>query len=177
MNARVLQWGGIGVAALLIVVMAPSDNDAGDAKAGSAGRPAVEQSSQGRQGTAEAGHVELYRLSKLEALRKEKKKVGDAFNTGIWDLPPPMPVAKPVVLAPPPVVIPTAPPLPFTYLGRYGDAASRIVILSKGDRVYTVTTGEIIENTYRVESLTAGMVNLTYLPLNIEQHLPTGEAL
>jgi hypothetical protein len=81
------------------------------------------------------------------------------------------------VPTPPPVIVPTAPQLPFTYLGRYGDSASRTVILSKGDRVYTVAVGEVIENTYRVEKLTTGMINLTYLPLNIEQHLSTGEAL
>jgi hypothetical protein len=74
-------------------------------------------------------------------------------------------------------VVPTAPPLPFTYIGRYGDTASRTVVLAKGDRVYTVAVGEVIENTYRVEKFTLGTVNLTYLPLNIEQHLPTGEAL
>jgi hypothetical protein len=81
------------------------------------------------------------------------------------------------VEAPPPVAVPTAPPLPFTYLGRYGESAARTVILSKGDRVYTVAVGDVIENTYRVEKFSAGMVNLTYLPLSIEQHLPTGEAL
>jgi hypothetical protein len=123
--------------------------------------------------------VELYRLEKLESLRKEKRKVGDAFNTGLWDSPPPAPShpTAPEVQAPPPVVVPTAPALPFTYLGRYGDASSRIIILSKGERVYTVTIGDVIENTYRVEKFTAGMVNLTYLPLGVEQHLPTGEAL
>jgi hypothetical protein len=51
------------------------------------------------------------------------------------------------------------------------------VILLKGDKVYTVMPGEIIENTYRVEKLTKGTVNLTYLPLNILQSLRTGEAL
>lgn len=181
MKSRTIQWGAIGIAALLIVVMAPSDNDDRNTKMGRAeNRPSSDTTNSGRQGVHEAGHVELYRLAKLELLHKEKRKVGDAFNTGAWDTPPP-PVrpVQPVEQTPPPVVVvaPAAPPLPFTYLGRYGDASSRVIILSKGDKVYTVSVGDVIENTYRVEQLTAGMVNLIYLPLSIEQHLLTGEAL
>jgi hypothetical protein len=37
--------------------------------------------------------------------------------------------------------------------------------------------GDVIENTYRVEKSAMGMINLTYLPLNIEQSLRTGETL
>lgn len=174
-----IHWGVIGIVTVLIVVMAPSDNE-GDGKklTRSENRPSNDPVNSDRQRTHEAGHVELDRLAKLELRHKDAKKVGDAFNTNSWEAPPP-PIrpSQPVVPTPPPVIVPTAPPLPFTYLGRYGDSASRTVILSKGDRVYTVAVGEVIENTYRVEKLTTGMVNLTYLPLNIEQHLSTGEAL
>jgi hypothetical protein len=172
-------WGAIGIATVLIVVMAPSDNDRTDNKAARSGSRIVgEPENSSGQRTNDAGHVELYRLAKLELRHKDAKKVGDAFNTNSWEAPPP-PIhpIQPVAPTPPPVIVPTAPPLPFTYLGRYGDSASRTVILSKGDRVYTVAVGEVIENTYRVEKLTTGTINLTYLPLNIEQHLSTGEAL
>jgi hypothetical protein len=67
--------------------------------------------------------------------------------------------------------------LPFTYLGRYEDAPTRLTILVKGDRMYTVSEGDVIENTYRVERVAPGMVELTYLPLNIKQSLRTGETL
>jgi hypothetical protein len=159
--------------------MAPSDNEGGGKKlTRSDNRPSIEPENSDKQRTHEAGHVELYRLAKLELRHKDAKKVGDAFNTNSWEAPPaPIRPSQPVVPTPPPVIVPTAPQLPFTYLGRYGDSASRTVILSKGDRVYTVAVGEVIENTYRVEKLTTGMINLTYLPLNIEQHLSTGEAL
>jgi hypothetical protein len=62
-------------------------------------------------------------------------------------------------------------------LGRYGDSDTRTVILTKGDKVYTVTVGDTIENTYRIEKYSPGVVKLTYLPLNIVQSLRTGEAL
>jgi hypothetical protein len=176
-----LQWGGILLATLLLVVMAPSDNEKADNKAGRSGnRSDSGASTADTPRSHEAGHVELERLAKLEAQRKDRNKVGDAFNTNIWDEAPakkPVLLSQPVVPVPPPVVVQTAPPLPFTYLGRYGDTASRTVILSKDDRVYTVSVGDVIDNIYRVERFTRGMVNLTYLPLDIEQHLPTGESL
>jgi hypothetical protein len=84
-------------------------------------------------------------------------------------------VQVPVVPPPPPV--PTAPPLPFTYLGRYGDTAERTVVLAIGERVFTVKVGDVIDKTYRIEKYTFGKVNMTFLPLNILQSLPTGEAL
>jgi len=178
-----LQWAAIVIATLLIVAMAPSDKESGDTKITRAentrsGDQTSLSPGSDKSRTHEVGHVELDRLAKLDLQGKDKRKVGDAFNTTSWYAPPPSPVSHlPAQAALPTIVVPTAPTLPFTYLGRYGDTPSRIIILVKGDRVYTVAVGEIIENTYRVEKFTKGMVNLTYLPLNIEQHLPTGEAL
>jgi hypothetical protein len=77
---------------------------------------------------------------------------------------------------PPPPPAPTAPPLPFAFLGRYDDSSSLVIILTKGDRVYTVSVGDVIENTYKVEKLSAGVLTFTYLPLKIEQKLRIGEA-
>ena len=176
-----LHWAFIGIVTAALVIMAPSDNEEDAAKIARPGKSSTNptaSNNSGKQRPVEVGRVELERLDKLEKQQKEKKIVGDVFNATSWYVPPPPHYVKPPPPPPPPPIpVPTAPPLPFTYLGRYGDSASRIIILSKGDRVYTVTEGDIIENTYRVEKLTAGMVNLTYLPLNIEQSLRTGDAL
>ena len=59
--------------------------------------------------------------------------------------------------------------MPFNYLGRYQDGATLIILLTKGDRVYTVSVGSVIENTYRVERLNGSVLELTYLPLNMKQ--------
>ena len=40
----------------------------------------------------------------------------------------------------------------------------------------SVSAGDVIENTYRVEGLAGGRLELTYLPLDIRQTLSTGEA-
>lgn len=176
-----LQWALIVMVTAALVIMAPSDNEDDAAKIARPDKPPSTNSAasnSGKQRHPEVGRVELERLDRLEKRQQEKKVVGDVFNATSWYVPPPPRYVKPPPPPPPPpIAVPTAPPLPFTYLGRYGDSASRIIILSKGDRVYTVTEGDTIENTYRVEKLTAGMVNLTYLPLNIEQSLRTGEGL
>lgn len=176
-----LQWAFIIIVTAALVIMAPSDNEDDTAKIARSDKqslPHSAASNSGKQRLPEVGRVELERLARLEKHQKEEKIVGDVFNATSWYVAPPPPrYVEPPPAPPPPIPVPTAPPLPFTYLGRYGDSASRIIILSKGDRVYTVTEGDIIEDTYRVEKLTAGMVNLTYLPLNIEQSLRTGDAL
>lgn len=178
-----LHWAVIGLVTVALVVMAPSDNEVDVAKVAQSAKQAktnsvTHSSTADKRRSQEVGRVELERLARPESQQQELRRVGDAFNATSWYVPPPPPrFVPPPPAAPPPIIVPTAPPLPFTYLGRYGDTASRTIILSKGERVYTVTEGDVIENTYRVEKLTAGMVNLTYLPLNIQQSLRTGEAL
>lgn len=113
--------------------------------------------------------VELDRLrAPAKAARPEPP--GNAFKPTSWYVaPPPPPPPKP--LPPPP---PTAPPLPFTFMGRYEDGPKKVILLVKSDRIYTVSEGEVIDNTYRVDRLTDGQLDLTYLPLNIKQTLSTG---
>jgi len=67
--------------------------------------------------------------------------------------------------------------MPFTYLGRYEDAPTLQVILLKGERMYVAAEGDVIEDTYRIEHLAPGTVELNYIPLGIKQSLSTGEAL
>jgi len=93
------------------------------------------------------------------------------FASKSWYVPPPAP-PPPKSLAPPP----SAPPLPFTFLGTFRDSPEHLVIfLVKGDRIYTVSAGDVIDNTYRVEAAAGGKLMLRYLPLNIQQILHIGE--
>ena len=117
-------------------------------------------------------HVELERLQRQEAPAKIDTAASHAFSAMSWYVPPPPPPPqKP--LPPPP---PTAPPMPFTFMGRYEEGGARIILLVRGERIYTVSEGDVIDNTYRVERLTAGQLELTYLPLNIKQTISTGGA-
>ncbi|MGC2167015.1 MAG: hypothetical protein WA632_13495 [Gallionella sp.] len=165
-------------ATAVLVVMAPSDNES-NSKGGQVGKPPSNAKSEFAGQVRDRGQgVELERLARLEAKRGETGKVGNVFDPTSWYVPPPPVHYVPVPVAPSmsvQVVPAAAPPVPFTYLGRYGDNASRIIILAKGDKVYTVTIGDVIENTYRVERFTPGIIVLKYLPMNIEQYLRTGD--
>jgi hypothetical protein len=94
------------------------------------------------------------------------------FTSKSWYVPPPPPPpAKP---APPPP--PSAPPLPFTYLGKLQEAPGQMVVfLVKGDRVYSVSQGDVIDGMYHVDGITGNSMALTYLPLKIKQSLGIGE--
>lgn len=101
---------------------------------------------------------------------------GDAFRTATWTPPPapPPPAAPP--LPPPPPPPPTAPPLPFTFVGLLEQKASRpTAFLAKGEALVVAAVGDVIDGTYRVESLSPAGIVVTYLPLNQRQSLgPTG---
>jgi hypothetical protein len=92
------------------------------------------------------------------------------FAVHSWYVAPPAPPAPPVVQAPPP--IPTAPPLPFSFMGRYhAEDAADVFYLTTGERVFDVKIGDIIDNTYTVDSLQGSQLVLTYLPLKVQQSL------
>lgn len=92
------------------------------------------------------------------------------------------PFALPVVVArtapvraaplPPPVVEPppSAPPLPFKFLGRVS-GSTEAVFLSQGQRVWRVKAGDTLLDQYRVDALEEGAIRFTYLPLNQSQSL------
>jgi hypothetical protein len=174
-------WFAIIVASVLLVVMAPSDEGGGSGKGRHAYRSNSRAGGSDKDGSHKTGRVELELLSRLEMKQHKHDKISDVFNQTPWYVAPPpsdLPVETlKVPVIPPPPPAPVAPALPFTYLGRYGDTPARTVVLAKGDKVYTVKVGDVIDKTYRVEKYTKGKVNLTYLPLHVEQSLPTGEAL
>jgi len=115
-------------------------------------------------------------LNKLGERVESDEDIIDVFSSKSWFVPPlpppPAPPPKPVPSPPP-----TAPPLPFTFIGSYQEPNGHLIIfLSKGDRVLSVSPGDILENTYRVDGISAGQLGLTYLPLNIKQTMSIGEA-
>jgi len=98
----------------------------------------------------------------------EKMKPSGMFEPQSWNPPPP-----PVVKAPPPPA-PTAPPLPFQFIGKKFEDGVYEVYLANGDKTYAVGVKSVIENTYRVEAIKPPLLTLTYLPLNQSQTLSIG---
>ena len=97
-------------------------------------------------------------------------KTDTLFGSQSW-VPPPPPPAKPS--APPP---PTAPAMPFTFIGKKLEDAVWEVYLTKGEQTFIVRDKNVIDATYRVESIKPPTLTLMYLPLNQMQTLPIGAA-
>ena len=169
---RQREWAWLGVALLLLLAAAWYGNGSEDDSAS----VALVQPGKGLR-TKDAARQEPD-LSELDvsSLRRAPGNADSSnlFASGTWVVAPAAvaaPVAKPL---PPPA--PMAPALPFTYLGRYPDLAKPVIVLMRGDRLLLVSTGDVIEGTYRVETLGANSLGLTYLPLNIRQNLEIGAA-
>jgi hypothetical protein len=94
-----------------------------------------------------------------------------SFSSTIWPAPKPAAVRRE---APPPAAPPappTAPPLPFRVVGRYIAQGQSTVFMQYNDRTVLATEGMVIDDHYRVDSISATQIALIYLPLNERQTL------
>ncbi len=95
----------------------------------------------------------------------------DLFASHSFLPPPPRVAARPV---PPPA--PMAPPLPFRYQGRLSEEGGTTIFLAQGERVLVARVGDLLNNQYRVESVTNGAVTFLFEPLKQRQTLTIGNA-
>jgi hypothetical protein len=103
------------------------------------------------------------------ASRGEKRfgpAAANLFASRSWQPPPP-----PVVAAR--QAAPTAPPLPFKYLGKLMDHGVVTAFVSQGALTHLLHKGDVLAE-YRVEKITPVDVTFVYLPLNERQRLPIG---
>ena len=114
----------------------------------------------------------------LTGNRSVPESSGDAFAKLSWSPPPPPPPPTPAPAPPPKPVAPTAPPVPFSFVGMVEKGVGKPrAFLAKGDALLIVEAGEVLENnTYRIDSLGPNQVVLTYLPLNMRQSIDIGGA-
>ena len=90
------------------------------------------------------------------------------FGRQDWTPPPPPP---PKPLPPPP---PSAPPLPFTVIGKSLEDGKWEVYLALGERTHIASEGATLEGAWRVDRIAPPLMTLTYLPLNQVQQLNIG---
>lgn len=97
----------------------------------------------------------------------------NSFAPKSWYVPPPPP--KPTTLmAPAP---PSAPSLPFVYLGKFEEEGGKLVVyLIKGEQPFIVGKGQTFDSVYRLEGIENGSLVIMYLPLSIKQSLPLAAA-
>ncbi|PNA24917.1 hypothetical protein C1X78_10240 [Pseudomonas sp. MPR-R1B] len=101
----------------------------------------------------------------------------DLFPSQQWT--PPQALApvteQPVVTTPEPAA-PTAPTLPFRFIGRMGERDDLQIFLQSGEKLYVVRQGDVIDDTYRLDRVSATELSLVYLPLHQPQTLSVGSA-
>lgn len=94
---------------------------------------------------------------------------GDPFAPRGWQVLPPVVSEKVVtaaaaVVAPP---VPTAPPLPFQYMGSMNEEGRQTIYLGHGDQALVAHAGEVIAQTYKVIEINGREIQF--------EHLPTGQ--
>jgi hypothetical protein len=94
-------------------------------------------------------------------------EVRDLFSSKTWNPPPP----RTAVTKPPPPPPPTAPPFPYVVSGSIADANGVFVVFTNQQQNFVVRVGEVLEQRYRVDSVDAQSVILTYLPLGLSQRV------
>jgi hypothetical protein len=167
-----LRYGSLGALLVLTLIAGAMPGDERE-HAGASRRASVPISRAAEPGP----NAEPMRLDP-DGLRRDglAEPSGNPFVSKSWYVRPPAPAPRPVEVVVPPAPVPTAPPLPFAYMGRLlEDTTQRpVYFLVKGDRLYTVAEGELIDGAYRLEGLDSGRLAFTYLPLNVRQFLPLG---
>jgi len=97
-----------------------------------------------------------------------RKSASSLFQSHTWVVP----VKKPVVSEVP--IVPTAPPLPFRYLGKQKTGGEVKVFLAEGEKTWVVQDRTPIGSQYQVESIRPPKLTLIYLPLNTRQEIAIG---
>ena len=112
-------------------------------------------------------------LSVTRRARSLPSAKGELFANLNWTPPPPPPAPAPAPAPPPKPAAPVTPPLPFTFVGMLERGAAKPeAFLAKGEALLVVSVGDTLDNnTYRVDSLNANEIVMTYLPLNTQQTL------
>jgi hypothetical protein len=160
---------GMGAAVAALAGLLAFDRPAADAGIAEAVERRVARAPAGDAAEPPSGpHVAV--LIPREQLVGEPGEGADVFGSHDWN-PPPPPVQAPKE-APPPA--PTAPPLPFTVLGKAAAQGGLEVYLARGDKTMIVKQGATIDGVYRVDSIAPPTMTLTYLPLNQVQQLNIG---
>ena len=66
---------------------------------------------------------------------------------------------------------PTAPPLPFIYMGKLAENGKMSVFLTRDEKPYVVHIGDVIDGVYRIDAINSTILEMTYLPLSQKQRL------
>lgn len=91
----------------------------------------------------------------------------DAFAPRSWN-----PPVAPAAIEPARIAVP--PPLTFRYFGKHLENDRWRVFLSRGEEVFHVGAGDVIDGRYRVDRVEPPHLFVTYLPLKHQQKIDIG---
>lgn len=111
------------------------------------------------------------RAQQSEAAPRLALSRSNLFPEQTWYVAPPPPPPPPYVEPPPP----QAPALPFSYMGRWQEAGQTTYYLARGTLPVSVRAGQVLDGVWRLEPVTGGQLNFTYLPLDQTRSLRTGD--
>ena len=117
-----------------------------------------------------SGQRSLLELERLQTARAQPPGA-ELFAVKSWFVPPPPPAPPAPPQAAPAPLKPSAPPLPFVYMGRMTEEDRVSVFLVRDERAYIMAEGDVIEGTYKLEKIEPRQVTLRYLPLDMAQTL------
>ena len=164
---RAVMWAGfLGVSAVLAWAPGHWFGEEGEV-ASIAGKPAAT----GSASPAASASAGLPAKGPVQASR-------DLFPRQQWTKPQALATVteQPVIAAPVVVAAATAPALPFQFVGRIGDREDLQIFLQSGEKLYVVRQGDVIDETYRLDRVSANELDLVYLPLHQSQTLSVGSA-
>jgi hypothetical protein len=111
--------------------------------------------------------LELHARETLTAGTSANSTGHKLFDSHTWALPP----VEPANPAPP-----SAPPLPYAYLGKKFDGRQWEVYLARGDEPLVVREQSTLDGTYRVDAIKPPSLSLVFLPLNQRHTMNIGDA-
>lgn len=166
---------GLSLAAtLLAAVLAPEAADDADATIRRSNSGATERA-------ADSPGANLAPMpssvAPVEVLAIRPRSADDDLPSAFGTLNRPSPVMPAAAVVPlvPEAAVAQAPALPFRILGRHIDAGVETVFLQHAEQNIAARVGDVVSEHYKVESVSAGVLTLIYLPLNQRQTLDIGE--
>jgi len=162
---RTLLGGSLGVAAWLVFFADSPVIDSGISE------PAGPRADTSGSAAARAAN-EPVEILELRPRAASTAKTNALFGSTTWVTPPKPAPAPP----PPPPPVPRAPQLPFSFIGKRFDGVRWEVFVSRGTDTLIVHENDLIDGTYRIDSIHPPQLSVVYLPLNEKQSLAIGPA-
>jgi hypothetical protein len=116
---------------------------------------------------AAALDIDLARLERAPAAAPQR----DPFAPRSFAPPPPPPPPQENA----PQAAPSAPPLPFRYVGTLTANGKTEVLVVRGEELISIVTGQNIDGEYRVDAISDQRIAFTYLPLKKRQSIELDE--